>query len=146
MFVNLYLFLADTPLYICTTSFLFIHLLMDTSYFHVLAVVNSAVMNIAVDVSFRIRVVVFPRFKHVLSRLNSNIFGSWTNSANRTHHPLPTHFSSLTPTCLTIPLVYLFRKFRKTRQIVCSGQVQDARSRSRLRNPRDQSPCKRSKG
>ena len=80
---------------------------------------------------------VFPRFKHILSRLNSNIFGSWTNSANRTHHPLPTHFSSLTPTCLTIPLVYLFRKLRKTRQIVCSGQVQDARSRSRLRNPRD---------
>ena len=47
---------------------------------------------------------------------------------------------------MTIPLVYLFRKLRKTRQAVCPGQVQDARSRSWLRSPRDQSPCKRPKG
>ena len=59
-----------------------------------------------------------------------------------------THYAhtSLTPTCMTIPLVYLFRKLRKTRQAVCPGQVQDARSRSWLRNPGDKSPCKRPKG
>ena len=126
---------------------IFIHSSVDghLGRFHVLAMVNSAVMNIAVDVSFWIRVLVFPRFKHILSKPNCNIFGSWTNSANRTLHPVPIHFSSLTPTCKTLPLVYLLGKLRKTRQTVFPGQVQDARSRSWLRNLRDQSPCKRPK-
>ena len=44
----LFLWLSDGSLYIYTTSSLSIHLLMDTSYFHVLAIVNSAAMNIGI--------------------------------------------------------------------------------------------------
>ena len=37
-----FLWLSNIPLYICATSSLSIHLSMDTSYFHVLAIVNRA--------------------------------------------------------------------------------------------------------
>ena len=42
--------------YVCTTSSLFIHLSMETGWFHVLAIVNSAAMNTGVHVSFWSRV------------------------------------------------------------------------------------------
>ena len=48
--------LSNTPLCICTTAFLAIHLLMDIGCFHVLAIINSAVMNIGVHVSLSILV------------------------------------------------------------------------------------------
>ena len=48
------LWLSNIPLYTCTTSSLFIHLSVDghLGCFHVLAIINSAAMNIGVHVSF----------------------------------------------------------------------------------------------
>ena len=51
-----FLWLSNIPLYICTTSSLPIHLSMDTGCFHVLGIVNTAVMNTAVHDSFWIMV------------------------------------------------------------------------------------------
>ena len=36
-----------------------IHLFKDTSYFHILAIINNAVMNIGMHISFLIRVFLF---------------------------------------------------------------------------------------
>ena len=44
--IILLFFMAKISLHICTTYFWFIHLSMDTACFHILAVVNSAAMNI----------------------------------------------------------------------------------------------------
>ena len=58
-----FLWLCGIPLYICTTS-LFIHLSVGghLGCFHVLAIVNSAAMNIGVHVSFQISVSVSFRY------------------------------------------------------------------------------------
>ena len=49
-----FLWLSSIPFYVCTTASLSIHLLMDIyiGCFHVLAIVNSAAVNIGVHVSF----------------------------------------------------------------------------------------------
>ena len=44
--------LSNIPLYVCTVSASSILLLMDTGCFHVLAIVNSALMNLEVHASF----------------------------------------------------------------------------------------------
>ena len=50
--INLFLWLSNIPLYICTTSSLPIHPSVDIEVFYVLAVVNNAAMNIGVHVFF----------------------------------------------------------------------------------------------
>ena len=44
-------FLANIPLYVYPTFSLFIHLLLDTGYFHILAILNNAAVNIRVHLS-----------------------------------------------------------------------------------------------
>ena len=53
-----FLWLSNSPLYICTTTSLSIHLLMDMNLgcSHVLASVNSTVVNIEVHVSFSVMI------------------------------------------------------------------------------------------
>ena len=53
-----FLWLSNSPLYICTTTSLSIHLLMDMNLgcSHVLATVNSTVVNIEVHVSFSVMI------------------------------------------------------------------------------------------
>ena len=72
-----FLWLSSIPLYICTTSSLFIHVDGHLGCFHVLlaVIVNSAAMNIGVHISFRIRVFVFSRYMP-----RSEIAGSYGNS------------------------------------------------------------------
>ena len=50
------LWLSNIPLYICPTSSLSIPLMMGIGCLHVLAIINSAAMNIEVHVSFQIMV------------------------------------------------------------------------------------------
>ena len=48
---------------VCVSYFLqSIHLLKDTAFFHVLAIINIAAMNTMVYISFQIRVLVFSRY------------------------------------------------------------------------------------
>ena len=53
---NLFFFMANIPLYICTTSFIYSSVDRHLGYFHVLPILNSAAMNIGVHVSFSIMV------------------------------------------------------------------------------------------
>ena len=62
-------------IYIYTTSPLSVCLSTDTGYFHVLAIVNSAAVNIRVHVSFQIRVLVFSGYMP-----RSGVAGSYGNS------------------------------------------------------------------
>ena len=59
-----FLWLSSILLRIYTTPFLSIHPLMDTwmGCFHILAIVNNAVLNIGVHASFRINVFIFFRY------------------------------------------------------------------------------------
>ena len=56
-----FLWLSNSPLCVCvhTTSSLSIHLSMDTGCFRILLLVNSAVMNIGVRVSFQMGALIF---------------------------------------------------------------------------------------
>ena len=45
-----FLKLSNIPLYVHTTFGLSIHLLMDTSWYHLLATVNNAAMNVDVQI------------------------------------------------------------------------------------------------
>ena len=56
--MHFFLWLSDIPLYVCTTAALSIHLLMDhpCCNFYDLAIINSAGVNIGVQVSFSILV------------------------------------------------------------------------------------------
>ena len=46
------LWLSSIPLYLCTTSSLLIHVDRHLGCFHVLAILNSAAVNVGVYVSF----------------------------------------------------------------------------------------------
>ena len=71
-----FIFIANIPLNIFTMSF-FIHSSIDGHlyYFHVLAIVNSAAVNIGVRVSLQIRVFVFSMYMP-----RNGIAGSYGNS------------------------------------------------------------------
>ena len=68
-----FLWLSNISLYVCATSSLFFLLLRDTGCFHVLAIVNSATMNIGLHVSF-----LFIVFSGYMTR--SGIDGSYGSS------------------------------------------------------------------
>ena len=70
-----FLWLSSIPLCIYTTSSLSIHH-GHLGCFHVLAIVNSAAMNIGVHVSFQIRVLIFSGYMP-----RSGIAGSYGNSS-----------------------------------------------------------------
>ena len=57
-----FLWLSNIVLYIYVYKYIhifFIHLLMDTGGFYILAIVNNATMNIGVHISFQISVFIF---------------------------------------------------------------------------------------
>ena len=64
-------------MYICiyNTSSLSIHLLMNTGFFHILVIVDDAIMNTGVHISFQISVFVFfghkPRSRTAISHIFS---------------------------------------------------------------------------
>ena len=68
-----FLWLSNIPLYICATSSLSTPVDGHLDYFHILAIVNSAAMNIGVRVSFRIMV-----FSRYIPR--SGVAGSYGSS------------------------------------------------------------------
>ena len=71
--LHFFLWLSNIPLYVCATSSSSIHLSMHIGWFHVLAIVNSAAMNILVHVSLWIMV-----FSGYMP--SSGIAGSYGNS------------------------------------------------------------------
>ena len=86
-----FLWLSNTPLYICTTS-LSTHLLMDTGWLHILATVNNMAMNIGVHVSFRISVFVFSGY--MLRSRTAGFYGSFIFSFLRNRHTVPIYIST----------------------------------------------------
>ena len=54
-----FLWLSNVPLYICTTVSLCIHVSVDTGCLHILVIVNIAVINIGMHMSFQINVLGF---------------------------------------------------------------------------------------
>ena len=77
-----FLCLSNSPLYTCTTSSISIPLSMGISVGSVLAVVNSAAMNIGVHLSFQI--MFFSRWMP-----NSGIAGSYVKPGRRKWQPTP---------------------------------------------------------
>ena len=59
-----FLWLSNIPLCVCVYHIYFIHSSVNghRDCFHVLAIINSATMNIEVQVSFRISVFIFSRY------------------------------------------------------------------------------------
>ena len=81
-----FLWLSNIPLYICSTVSLSIHLLMDIlSCFHILAIVNSAALNIGVHVSFSIMV----SSGYLPSSGIVGSYGSFSSSVLRNLHTVP---------------------------------------------------------
>ena len=70
-----FLWLSCIPMSICTASFFSIDQSMDTGYFHVLTIVNSAAMNTGCMLSFFISVFTFLGYV-----LRSGLAGSYGNS------------------------------------------------------------------
>ena len=72
--IILFFFMTNIPLYMYKTSSLSIHSSVNEHLdcFHVLAIINSASMSIGVQVSFQIRVFVFPEYM-----LRNGIAGSF---------------------------------------------------------------------
>ena len=56
MYIYVYVYIY---MYAYTISSLSIHLFRDTSFFHILAIINNAVRNRGVHISFLIRVFLF---------------------------------------------------------------------------------------